>query len=81
MVRGMSGYKPGYSEDHSPYWQNGVIDGMLDAQIVTQCPPGEPIGPDDERSWSLMYMLGYASEWDTATPHICTPHCRSREAK
>jgi len=49
----MSGYKAGYSEGHSPYYQAGLEDGLADA------PRDKKLGPDPEKAWSVMYLLGY----------------------
>ena len=49
----MSGYKAGYSESHSPFYQAGLEDGLADA------PREQKLGPDPEKAWSVMYLLGY----------------------
>ena len=53
----MSGYKPGYSEARSPFYQAGKADGQADAaQLAAK---KDPAGPDPEKSGSAMYMRGY----------------------
>lgn len=55
----MSGYRPGYSEEHSPYYLAGVNDGLRDAELMAEDPPQEPVGMDATRDWSGMYRRGY----------------------
>jgi hypothetical protein len=50
----MSGYKAGYSESHSPFYQAGLEDGLADA------PREKKLGPDPEKAHSAMYMRGYS---------------------
>ena len=50
----MSGYKAGYSESHSPFYQAGLEDGLADA------PREKKLGPDPEKRHSAMYMRGYS---------------------
>jgi hypothetical protein len=49
----MSGYKAGYSETHSPYYDAGYADGQADA------PREKRNGPDPAKASSAMYMRGY----------------------
>lgn len=53
----MSGYKPGISEKHSPYYAAGKADGLTDA---TRESDDDKQGMDPQRSWSAMYRRGYA---------------------
>jgi hypothetical protein len=52
----MSGYKPGYSEQHSPLYVDGLADGMADA---TREKDDDKQGMDPKQSWSAMYRRGY----------------------
>ena len=47
-------YQPGYSEHHSPYYDDGASDGQADASRK------EKNGMDPDKSWSAMYRRGYA---------------------
>lgn len=75
-------HRGGYRSDDpryqakSLYYAYGVEDATRDCQIVANCPPGDPIGPDPERTWSCMYRRGYEDKIADATPHICTDRCR-----
>ena len=54
----MSGFRAGYSERHSPFYDAGLADGAADAARIAD---GEDVqGEDGERSWSAMYRRGYA---------------------
>lgn len=53
----MSGYKPGYSEEHSPTYKQGRADGLRDTALMTSCPGNAPIGPDPDGG--AMYQRGY----------------------
>ena len=57
--RGRSGYRPGYSEQHSPFWSAGRADAEADAARVAN---GEdPQGMDPAKAWSVMYQRGYGA--------------------
>lgn len=60
----------------SPYYAAGAEDGHRDCLIVANCPPGSPLGQDDNRAWSAMYRTGYEDEWSKAVPHKCTAECK-----
>ena len=70
----MSGYKPGYSEEHSPWYADGKHDANLDAQLVSLCPPWPPNGPNPAKVRSGMYRRGYDSV--PQVPHMCTDKCK-----
>lgn len=53
----MSGYKPGYSEAHSPNYKAGKADGENDAAALAA--KKDPAGPDPAKAGSVMYMRGY----------------------
>jgi len=54
----MSGYRAGYSERHSPYYDAGKADGEADAARAAN---GDDVeGMDAERERSAMYRRGYA---------------------
>lgn len=59
----------------SPYFADGQADGQLDCDIVSQCPGGEPIGPNPDQEWSYMYMRGYWDTFQWAMPHQHTAAC------
>jgi len=57
--RGRGGYRPGYSEQHSPFWTAGRADAEADAARVAN---GEdPQGMDPAKAWSVMYQRGYGA--------------------
>lgn len=56
----MSGYRPGYSEEHSPRYTDGLNDGLRDAELLAEDPPQDAVGMDAALSWSGMYRRGYA---------------------
>lgn len=45
------------SRDNSPYYADGVLDGLADADEIKQ--GREPIGMDGSKDWSGMYRDGY----------------------
>jgi|HubBroStandDraft_6_1064221.scaffolds.fasta_scaffold3095000_2 hypothetical protein len=51
----MSGYKPGYSEAHSPMYQQGLADGEADSTRE----PEDKLGMDAQLAGSAMYRRGY----------------------
>ena len=53
----MSGYKPGYSESRSPFYAEGLADGLADNERKAR--KEHPIGPSPDKSWSAMYLRGY----------------------
>ena len=53
----MSGYKPGYSEPRSPFYAEGLADGLADAERKAK--KEQPVGPSPDKSWSAMYRRGY----------------------
>ena len=74
----MSGYRPGYSELHSPYYRDGQADGQRDEQRVKSCPPRPPLGMDSAKERSAMYRRGYESMF-TGRRHSCG-NCRQGSA-
>jgi hypothetical protein len=54
---GRGGYRPGYSEKHSPFYTAGLADGQADAARERA---EDRQGMDADRSWSAMYRRGYA---------------------
>lgn len=74
----MSGYKSGYSEEHSPYYAAGVEDAQRDAMLVSTCPPSPPVGPDLDKTYSTMYLRGYESV--PQMPHIHDKSCQKDAA-
>jgi len=52
----MAGYRPGYSEAHSPTYRDGLADGRADAELASLCPPGYPAHYDPV---GVMYERGY----------------------
>jgi hypothetical protein len=52
----MSGYRPGYSEQHSPFYAAGLADGIADA---TRENDDDKQGMDAEKASSAMYRRGY----------------------
>ncbi len=54
----MDGYKAGYSEQHSPWYTEGVRDGRKDAK--RKADGKEPKHFDRHRAHSVMYQRGYA---------------------
>ena len=53
----MSGYKAGYSEQHSPFYAAGLADGTADA---TRENDDDKQGMDAEKASSAMYRRGYS---------------------
>ena len=54
----MSGYKAGYSEKHSPYFDAGRADGVRDKALIEA--NKEPLGMAADKAGSAMYQRGYA---------------------
>jgi hypothetical protein len=54
---GRGGYRPGYSEAHSPFWAAGMADREADEARAAD--GKERLGMDPEKSWSAMYRRGY----------------------
>jgi hypothetical protein len=55
--RGPGGYRPGYSEKHSPMYDQGKADGNADAKR----PEGKQLGPTPPNpAYRAMYDRGYA---------------------
>ena len=75
----MSGYKAGYSEEHSPFFKAGQGDGADDRLRLACCPPCDPIGYDPDKGWSAMYRRGYAEKFTGAVRHSCK-NCRAEKA-
>lgn len=65
------------SEANSPYYKAGCADGERDTQLVTDCPPGDPIGMDPDRAWSWMYRRGYEASFKPVR-HECDESCTAR---
>ena len=59
----------------SPYFGYGADDGARDALLVSTCPPGAAIGPDESRRWSSMYRRGYELNYQPV-PCPCDGSCR-----
>ncbi len=55
----MGGYRPGYSERHSPWYREGVRDGEKDAARARLDPPKPPCNFDQHKAHSVMYQRGY----------------------
>lgn len=55
----------------------GMADGQVDADLIANCPPGEPMGPQRPEGYpNNMYHRGYHRVFDNAQPHVCGPQCR-----
>ena len=77
----MSGYRPGYSEHHSPMFDLGAIHGQLDVDRITNCPPFPPVGANPpEPFYRAMYDRGYHEVFDGAVAHSCSRCRRTRSA-
>jgi len=66
------------SEANSPTFLQGQVDGERDNDLIGQCPPAPPIGPEPPfPDYPTMYMRGYMSTY-VGEPHRCTNACRQR---
>lgn len=62
----------------SENYQTGAYDGREDALTMSQCPPGVPLGPNTELSWSYMYQAGYDDNFQP-WPCICDGTCKKTQ--
>lgn len=70
------------SKANSPTYAQGLLDGETDCEIVAQCPPGVPIGPQPPSpEYPVMYLTGYNESFSQAAPHEPCPRCRKQEEK
>ena len=65
-------------EHNSPYYRAGIEDGERDAGLVGSCPSWPPIGPDEDKEWSVMYRRGYESVPQIV--HMPCDNCRDDAA-
>ena len=64
------------SEANSPMFRLGQEHGDMDAMRISLCPPSPPAGPQPPNpDYPYMYLSGYHSTFDGASPHICTDKC------
>jgi hypothetical protein len=67
-------------EHNSPYFAQGLEDGARDAEMESGCFPVLGLGPDPEKSWSVMYMRGYERA-HTPNPCACPLPCKNAGEK
>jgi len=59
----------------SPRFADGRGDGLRDAIILSQCPPGCPMGYNPEYAFSSMYREGYGQAFQPI-PCPCDGSCK-----
>lgn len=57
-------------------YAQGAADAREDDEIITRCPPGDPLGPRHPEGYPYnLYHRGYADTY-VGDPHVCTGRCR-----
>jgi hypothetical protein len=63
---------------NSPFYAAGCADGGRDTSLMDTCPGYAPLGPDPEKSWSVLYRQGYSSTF-FPVPHQPCKRCKRQE--